>query len=318
MPYETIRYEVEESILTITLNRPDKLNAFTTQMLHEMIDAFDHADKDDAVKAVIITGAGRAFCAGADLSGGAATFDRASRNDRPQIPLGPDGEPDLTSDAARDGGGRLALRIFACLKPVIAAVNGAAVGVGATMLLPMDIRLASEEARFGFVFVRRGIVPEACSTWFLPRIVGVSQALEWTFTGRVFPHARRSPRGSSARFMRRASCCPPRARWRGKQRRTPAFPLRLLARCFGACSGRTIRWRPIRSRVGGFSRAVAAPMSRKAWLLFSKSANRILRIEFRRTYRGFFPGGRIGRTVDLCSALSCQLWPKAEASLRFG
>jgi enoyl-CoA hydratase/carnithine racemase len=187
MPYETIRYEVDESILMITLNRPDKLNAFTTQMLHEMIDALDYADKDDAVKAVIITGAGQAFCAGADLSGGAATFDRASRNERPQIPLGPDGEPDLTSDAARDGGGRLALRIFACLKPVIAAVNGAAVGVGATMLLPMDIRLASEEARFGFVFVRRGIVPEACSTWFLPRIVGVSQALEWTFTGRVFP-----------------------------------------------------------------------------------------------------------------------------------
>ena len=187
MPYETVRYEVDESILTITLNRPDKLNAFTTQMLHEMIDAFDRADKDDAIRAVIVTGAGRAFCAGADLSGGGATFDRASRTDRSQIPLGPDGEPDLASDAARDGGGRLALRIFACLKPVIAAVNGPAVGVGATMLLPMDIRLASEEARFGFVFVRRGIVPEACSTWFLPRIVGISQALEWTFTGRVFP-----------------------------------------------------------------------------------------------------------------------------------
>ena len=187
MPYETVRYEVDETILTITLNRPDKLNAFTTQMLHEMIDAFDRADKDDAIRAVIVTGAGRAFCAGADLSGGGATFDRASRTDSPQIPLGPDGEPDLASDAARDGGGRLALRIFACLKPVIAAVNGPAVGVGATMLLPMDIRLASEEARFGFVFVRRGIVPEACSTWFLPRIVGVSQALEWTFTGRVFP-----------------------------------------------------------------------------------------------------------------------------------
>jgi enoyl-CoA hydratase/carnithine racemase len=187
MPYETVRCEVDESILTIMLNRPDKLNAFTTQMLHEMIDAFDRADKDDAVRAVIVTGAGRAFCAGADLSGGGATFDRASRTDRPQMPLGPDGEPDLASDAVRDGGGRLALRIFACLKPVIAAVNGPAVGVGATMLLPMDIRLASEEARFGFVFVRRGIVPEACSTWFLPRIVGVSQALEWTFTGRVFP-----------------------------------------------------------------------------------------------------------------------------------
>ncbi len=187
MPYETIQYEVDESILTITLNRPDKLNAFTTQMLHELIDAFDRADKDDAVKAVIVTGAGRAFCAGADLSRGGATFDRTARTDRPQVRLGPDGAPDLASDAARDGGGRLALRIFACLKPVIAAVNGPAVGVGATMLLPMDIRLASEDARFGFVFVRRGIVPEACSTWFLPRIVGISQALEWTFTGRVFP-----------------------------------------------------------------------------------------------------------------------------------
>src|SRR5919201_748158 len=187
MSYETILYELEDSVLTITLNRPDKLNAFTTRMLNELLDAFDRADRDDAVKAVIVTGAGRAFCAGADLSAGGGTFDRAARTDRPQVPLGPDGEPDLSSDAARDGGGRIALRIFASLKPVIAAVNGAAVGIGATMLLPMDIRLASEEARFGFVFVRRGIVPEACSTWFLPRIVGISQALEWTFTGRVFP-----------------------------------------------------------------------------------------------------------------------------------
>jgi enoyl-CoA hydratase/carnithine racemase len=164
MAYETIVYEVENSILTITLNRPDKLNAFTTKMLNELIDAFDRADEDDAVKAVIVTGAGRAFCAGADLSAGAATFDRAVRPDRPQVPLRADGEPDLTSDAARDGGGRVTLRIFSCLKPVIAAVNGPAVGIGATMLLPMDIRLASEEARFGFVFVRRGIVPEACSS----------------------------------------------------------------------------------------------------------------------------------------------------------
>ena len=187
MLYETIRCEVDESILTVTLNRPEKLNAFTTQMLRELIDAFDRADKDDGVRAVIVTGSGRAFCAGADLSGGGATFDRGARTDRPQVPLDADGAPDLGSDAARDGGGRLGLRIFACLKPVIAAVNGPAVGVGATMLLPMDIRLASEEARFGFVFVSRGIVPEACSTWFLPRIVGVSQALEWTFTGRVFP-----------------------------------------------------------------------------------------------------------------------------------
>ena len=185
--YQEILYDVDGPVLTITLNRPDKLNAFTTKMLSELIDAFDRADADDGVKAIIITGAGRAFCAGADLSAGGATFDRAARPDRPQIPTGPDGEPDLASDAARDGGGRVTLRIFSCLKPVIAAVNGAAVGVGATMLLPMDIRLASEDARFGFVFVRRGIVPEACSSWFLPRIVGISQALEWTYTGRVFP-----------------------------------------------------------------------------------------------------------------------------------
>jgi enoyl-CoA hydratase/carnithine racemase len=185
--YETIVAEVAEQILTITLNRPDKLNAFTTTMMDELIDAFDGADRDDDVRAVIVTGAGRAFCAGADLSAGAATFDRAARPDRPQVPVGPDGEPDLTDDAARDGGGRVTLRIFSCLKPVIAAINGPAVGIGATMLLPMDVRLASEDARIGFVFVRRGIIPEACSSWFLPRIVGISQALEWTFSGRVFP-----------------------------------------------------------------------------------------------------------------------------------
>jgi enoyl-CoA hydratase/carnithine racemase len=187
MPYETITYEISSQILTITLNRPDRLNAFTTAMMNELIDAFDRADKDDEVRAVIVTGAGRAFCAGADLAAGAGTFDRAARPDRPQIPLGRDGEPDLADDAARDGGGRVTLRIFSCLKPVIAAINGPAVGIGATMLLPMDVRLASEDARIGFVFVRRGIIPEACSSWFLPRIVGISQALEWTFSGRVFP-----------------------------------------------------------------------------------------------------------------------------------
>src|SRR5262249_36104926 len=185
--YETITCALAESILTITLNRPDKLNAFNGQMMTELIAAFDQADADDAVRAVIVTGAGRAFCAGADLSGGGSTFDRSARADRPQVPRGPDGKPDLSHDAARDGGGRLTLRIFNCLKPVIAAINGPAVGIGATMLLPMDIRLASQDARIGFVFVRRGIVPEACSSWFLPRIVGISQALEWTFTGRVFP-----------------------------------------------------------------------------------------------------------------------------------
>jgi enoyl-CoA hydratase/carnithine racemase len=187
MPYETIRCETEDGILTVTLNRPEKLNAFTTTMGAELIDAFDHADRDDAVRAVIVTGAGRAFCAGADLSAGGATFDRMARRDRAAVPMTPDGAPDLSAEAVRDGGGRVTLRIFSCLKPVIAAVNGAAVGVGVTMLLPMDIRLASQDARFGFVFARRGVVPEACSSWFLPRVVGIAQALEWTYTGRVFP-----------------------------------------------------------------------------------------------------------------------------------
>ena len=186
MGYETIRYEIAESILTITLNRPERLNAFTLKMLNELVDAFDRADRDDEVRAIIVTGAGRAFCAGADLSAGGATFDRVALGDRSTPPIGPDGAPDLSDEAARDGGGRVSLRIFSCLKPVIAAVNGPAVGVGATMQLPMDIRIASSDARFGFVFTRRGIVPEACSSWFLPRIVGISKALEWTLTGRVF------------------------------------------------------------------------------------------------------------------------------------
>src|SRR5881409_3840245 len=186
MSFSQIRYEVEDAVCTVTLNRPDRLNAVTSTMLGELREAWDRADEDDAVKAVIVTGAGRAFCAGADLSAGAATFDRAARPDRPQVPLGPDGQPDLTSDAARDGGGRVTLRIFSCLKPVIAAINGPAVGIGATMLLPMDIRLAAEEARIGFVFARRGIVMEACSSWFLPRLVGMQQACDWVYSGRVF------------------------------------------------------------------------------------------------------------------------------------
>src|SRR5215510_7705344 len=187
MAYETIKYEIEDQILTITLNRPEKLNAFTGQMMTEMIDAFDRADKDDDIRAIIVTGAGRGFCAGADLSAGARTFDPA-REDRPdrKAAVKPDGSIDWSQESIRDGGGLLTLRIFDSLKPVIAAVNGPAVGVGLTMQLAMDVRLASETARFGFVFARRGLVPEACSTWFLPRIVGISQALEWTFTGRVF------------------------------------------------------------------------------------------------------------------------------------
>ena len=189
MAYETIKYEVADNILTITLNRPDKLNAFTGKMMAELIDAFDRADADDEVRAVIVTGEGRAFCAGADLSAGAATFDYEKRDDRPEkqgARRTSAGEIDWSDEAVRDGGGRVTLRIFDCTKPVIAAVNGPAVGIGVTMQLAMDIRLASENARFGFVFARRGIVPEACSSWFLPRIVGISQALEWTYSGRVF------------------------------------------------------------------------------------------------------------------------------------
>jgi len=174
MNYQEIRYEVAERIATITLNRPDRLNAFTHVMRDELVDAFLRADADDEVRAVIVTGAGRAFCAGADLAAGSATFDYAKREG-------------LTADTHRDGGGQVTLRIFELKKPVIAAVNGPAVGIGATMLLPMDVRLCSSEARFGFVFTRRGIVPEACSSWFLPRLVGIAQALDWTLSGRVFP-----------------------------------------------------------------------------------------------------------------------------------
>ncbi len=187
--YETLDYSVADQVLTLTLNRPHKLNAFTGTMMAELIDAFDRADADDGVRAVIVTGAGRAFCAGADLSLGASTFDYAKRSDRPDkaaSPVGADGQVDWSHESVRDGGGRVTLRIFQCCKPVIGAINGAAVGIGATMLLPMDMRIASSAARFGFVFARRGIVPEACSSWFLPRVVGISQALEWTMTGRVF------------------------------------------------------------------------------------------------------------------------------------
>jgi enoyl-CoA hydratase/carnithine racemase len=176
--YEQIAYEVEDSILTITLDRPDRLNAFTGRMMAELIDAFDHADADDDVRAVIVTGRGRAFCAGADLEAGGDTFDAAKRGAAAEGP-----------EAIRDGGGRVSLRIYESLKPVIAAINGPAVGVGATMTLPMDIRLAGESARMGFVFSRRGITMEACSSWFLPRVVGVSRAAEWVYSGRVFPAA---------------------------------------------------------------------------------------------------------------------------------
>ena len=175
--FEQIRYEVAEGIATIVLNRPEKLNAVTSLIIQELVAALDAADGDDAVRVVIVTGAGRAFCAGADLSAGTQTFDGARRG-RPQ----PDGEH-------RDGGGLVALRIYDLKKPVIAAINGPAVGFGITMTLPMDIRIASSAARIGFVFARRGVVPEACSTWFLPRLVGMQRAAEWVYTGRVFDAA---------------------------------------------------------------------------------------------------------------------------------
>src|SRR5690242_16565193 len=184
MAYETITYEVEDQILTLTLNRPDKLNAFTSQMMQEMIAAFDAADKDANIRAIIVTGAGRGFCAGADLSSGGDTFDRDAR--RGPVKRLANGKVDYSDPQVRDGGGQLTLRIFKCLKPVIGAINGPAVGIGVTMQLPMDIRIASEAARFGFVFSQRGIVPEAASSWFLPRLVGIQQALEWCYTGRVF------------------------------------------------------------------------------------------------------------------------------------
>lgn len=184
---DTLFVDIEENIATITLNRPDKLNAFNGQMMNDLIAAFDQTDADDEVRAVIVTGEGRAFCAGADLSSGGNTFDRTKRDDV---------EQDLgENDTRRDGGGRVALRIYDSLKPVIAAVNGPAVGIGATMQLPMDIRIASETARFGFVFSRRGIVMEATSSWFLPRLVGPSTALEWCYSGDVFPAAHALERG---------------------------------------------------------------------------------------------------------------------------
>jgi enoyl-CoA hydratase/carnithine racemase len=170
--FEQITSELADRVLTITLNRPERLNAWTATMGRELMEAFDRADADDEVRAIIVTGAGRGFCAGADLASGGETFDYRARGDAQALP--------------RDNGGEFTLRIFDSTKPVIAAINGPAVGVGATMTLPMDIRLAAEDARVGFVFTRRGIVPEACSSWFLPRVVGISRAMEWVATGRVF------------------------------------------------------------------------------------------------------------------------------------
>lgn len=175
--FEQIKLDVADGIGTITLNRPDRLNAFTIAMARELIAALDETDANDDVRVVIVTGAGRGFCAGADLGAGGATFDYDNNPERAAAAKG---------GVHRDHGGQVSLRIFESLKPVIAAINGPAVGVGVTMTLPMDIRLASTEAKFGFVFARRGIVPEACSSWFLPRVVGISNAMEWVASGRVF------------------------------------------------------------------------------------------------------------------------------------
>ncbi len=173
--YETIRYQVANSVLTITLNRPDRLNAFNTVMQRELLDAISRADGDDEVRVILFTGAGRAFCAGADLSSGSDSFAKLER------------EVENTDAPDRaDAGGKISLALYDCKKPTIAVINGPAVGVGVTMTLPMDIRLASDKAKFGFVFTRRGIVPEACSSWFLPRVVGISQAAEWVLSGRMF------------------------------------------------------------------------------------------------------------------------------------
>ena len=174
MTYETLLTELENRVLTVTLNRPERLNALNTTMLRELLAVCDEVDSNDEIRVVIFTGAGRGFCAGADLSGGSGTFDNSER------------EP---AKEHRDGGGLASLRFYECKKTLIAAFNGPAVGVGATMMLPTDIRIASEKAKFGFVFARRGIVPEACSSWFLPRVVGINQALEWVSTGRVFDAA---------------------------------------------------------------------------------------------------------------------------------
>jgi enoyl-CoA hydratase/carnithine racemase len=171
MAFETLATELDHRTLTVTLNRPDRMNALTEKMLVELLQVFDEIDQNDEIRVAIVTGAGRAFCAGADLGGGGKTFDHSEEEE---------------ASEHRDGGGLGSLRIFECRKPVIAAINGAAVGVGVTLTLPMDVRIASEAAKFGFVFARRGIVPEACSSWFLPRLVGISQAMEWVATGRVF------------------------------------------------------------------------------------------------------------------------------------
>lgn len=187
MPYQTLLYDLVDGIATITLNRPDVGNAMNPLLMNELIAAIDETDRDDRVRVVVVTGAGKTFCVGADFSKGADIFDKQKNGSTTAAdsPLREDGSFDYSRESARDGGGKLALRIFASLKPVIGAINGPAAGVGASMTLPMDIRVASEKGRMGFVYARRGIVFECCSSWFLPRVVGISKALEWSYSGRI-------------------------------------------------------------------------------------------------------------------------------------
>lgn len=241
--FETITTAVDDGLFILTLNRPNRMNAFTPLMMREMCAAFDAADADDAVRAVIVTGAGRAFCAGADLGSGAATFDYAARGGKDGVgsPIREDGSVDWDHEGVRDNGGRLTLRIFACKKPVIGAINGAAVGIGATMQLPMDFRLASDTARFGFVFARRGIVPEAASSWFLPRLVGIGQALDWCYSGRVFDAAE-ALKGGLVRSLHAPDDLLPAARALAKELTSESAPVsialtrQMMWRMMGAAS----------------------------------------------------------------------------------
>ena len=281
MSFTEIKYDVADKVATLTLNRPDKLNAFTGVMMMEMIKAFDMADADDNVRAVVVTGSGRGFCAGADLQPGAKTFDYKSRSDRPEkagVPM-KNGEVDWSHEGVRDGGGRVTLRIFECLKPVIGAINGPAVGIGVTMQLPMDIRIASENARFGFVFARRGIVPEACSSWFLPRLVGISQAMEWCATGRVFD-AQEALRGGIgvegcgaggvvARGLR--DCARDRGQHSAGVGGAHAADDVAHARC------RSSDGRATRSTAARSMRAGGKAMRKKAWCRSSRSVRRVSR-----------------------------------------
>ncbi len=281
MSYSQILYDVEDGVLTITMNRPEKLNAFTGTMMTEMIDAFDRSDADDSIRAVIVTGAGRAFCAGADLGAGGSTFDADGRADRPK-------------GLNRDGGGLLTLRIFDSKKPVIAAINGPAVGIGVTMTLAMDIRLAADVARFGFVFARRGIVPEACSSYFLPRIVGISRALEWAYSGRVFPADEALAGGLVRSLHPKDQLLSHRTRHRARDRRQH------LGDLCNADPPDDVEdaWRRPSdgSAQNRFARCVstpgAPPMRAKASKHFSRSAPRIFPAKCRRTCPSSIPGGK--------------------------